>query len=469
MTFTNFCCRSGGSNLNAGTRTGDTTVPGTSADVTYPNGNWNGTDVFTVASGNPLSDGVAVGDFASVYADGATTTTLIGRVTDRTSTTITLSTTAKSGSTGSGTGNRTLKIGGAWSGPSTSESFPFGFITSAAVNGNSDPVKVNMSGTFTIASTITNNQADLIVCGYGSAYGDGTLATIDGGATGTSYTLWAQSGARTWISHIEFKNNGNSGTAQNGISWTQINGVITNCVVRDVRLNGILTGSSADNLRIEECEFYNCNQSNGSGGGVRLNIGLAATYIDRCLFYNNNGSGVLGSDSGSAMISNSVFANNTADGINTRFGRFFITNCDFYANGSDGFESTEGGVAYFTNCNFIDNGGYGILGAGGTYSSYGAIRNCGFGSGTMANTSGDTFDLRGTEVVGSITYPANQHPYADPANGDFTIVLDAAKNVGHGGYLQTQSGKSGTVATLDIGAAQAVFDGGIVPSQVQVS
>lgn len=66
--FTEFCCRSGGSNLNAGTRTGNTTVPGTSANFTYASGSWvSGTGVFTVASGNPQSDGVAVGDFVSVY------------------------------------------------------------------------------------------------------------------------------------------------------------------------------------------------------------------------------------------------------------------------------------------------------------------------------------------------------------------------------------------------------------------
>jgi hypothetical protein len=168
------------------------------------------------------------------------------------------------------------------------------------------------------------------------------------------------------------------------------------------------------------------------------------------------------------MINNCIFANNTGDGLNTRFGRLFITNCDFYSNGSDGFESTEGGVAYITNCNFIANGGYGILGAGGTYYSFGWIRNCGFGSGTMANASGNTFDLRGTDVVGSITYPTDQHPYASPSTGDFRISLDAAKNAGYGAYLQTQSGKSGTLATLDVGAAQALYDGGIVPSQVQV-
>lgn len=68
MGYTEFCCRSGGSNLNAGTRKGDSTVPGTAADFTYASGSWvSGTGVFTPASGNPQSDGVAVGDFVSIY------------------------------------------------------------------------------------------------------------------------------------------------------------------------------------------------------------------------------------------------------------------------------------------------------------------------------------------------------------------------------------------------------------------
>src|SRR4051812_30524080 len=122
MAFTEFACRSGGSNLNAGTRTGSSTVPGTSADFTYASGTWvSATGVFTVASGNPSSDGVAVGDFASVYADGASVTTLVGRVTARTTTTITVSTSALSGTTTDGTSNRTLKIGGAWKGPNAAE------------------------------------------------------------------------------------------------------------------------------------------------------------------------------------------------------------------------------------------------------------------------------------------------------------------------------------------------------------
>ena len=135
MAFTEFCCRSGGSNLNAGTRTGNSTEPGTSADFTYASGSWvSSTGVFTVASGNPSTDGVAVGDFASVYADGASVTTLVGRVTAVSSTTVTVSTTAKTGTTTDGTSNRTLRIGGAWQGPNGASGFPLNFLTNACTN-----------------------------------------------------------------------------------------------------------------------------------------------------------------------------------------------------------------------------------------------------------------------------------------------------------------------------------------------
>ena len=98
MAYTEFCCRSGGSNLNAGTRLGDSTEPGTSASLTYANGTWvASTGVFSIAIGNPVTDGVAVGDFASVYANGSTVTGFVGRVTARDTTTITVSLTAKSG------------------------------------------------------------------------------------------------------------------------------------------------------------------------------------------------------------------------------------------------------------------------------------------------------------------------------------------------------------------------------------
>jgi len=93
MAYTEFYCdASAGSNLNGGSPIGSP------YPLTYTNGNWNsGTGVFTVASGNPSTDGVQAGDFAAVYLDGASAPTgYVGRVTGVTSTTITVSTSARS-------------------------------------------------------------------------------------------------------------------------------------------------------------------------------------------------------------------------------------------------------------------------------------------------------------------------------------------------------------------------------------
>jgi hypothetical protein len=106
---TEFYMQTTGSNLNAGSTSAD------AASLTYASGSWvSTTGVFTVASGNPLTDGVAVGDWTSVYVDGSTVTPFTGKVTARDSTTITVSLTVKFGTvpaTGSG---RSLKVGGAW-------------------------------------------------------------------------------------------------------------------------------------------------------------------------------------------------------------------------------------------------------------------------------------------------------------------------------------------------------------------
>ena len=193
MSFTEFCCRSGGSNLNAGTRTGNSTEPGTAADLTYSSGTWvASTGVFTVASGNPQTDGVAVGDFASVYADGSTVTGFVGRVTARDTTTITVSLTAKAGTAPTdGTGNRTLKIGGAWKGPNGTDKFPFGTIASTLTNASSDPPRVNFKNdaTYAITAALGPGTSGIWYEGYTSSYSDGGRAIIDGGTSGASYYL----------------------------------------------------------------------------------------------------------------------------------------------------------------------------------------------------------------------------------------------------------------------------------------
>jgi len=110
MAFTNFYMQSTGSDLNSGSTLDD------AATLTYASGNWvAGTGVFTVASGNPQTDGITVGDWVSVYANGSTVTGFIGKVTARNTTTITVNLVVKFGTAPTdGTGNRTLKRGGAF-------------------------------------------------------------------------------------------------------------------------------------------------------------------------------------------------------------------------------------------------------------------------------------------------------------------------------------------------------------------
>ena len=87
----------------------------------------------------------------------------------------------------------------------------------------------------------------------------------------------------------------------------------------------------------------------------------------------------------------------------------------------------------------------------------------------MANGSGTTTGLTNYLVEsGTVTYPSNTSPYVDADNGDFRLTIDAAKNVGRGSFLM--GNYSGTTTSyMDLGAAQFRYDGGIVPSQVQVS
>src|SRR3990167_7616154 len=247
MSFTNFCFRSGFSNLNAGTLTGNTTEPGTAASFTYASGNWvQATGVFTVASGDPASDGVAVGDFASVYADGSTVTGFVGRITARDATTITVSSTAISGTKPTdGTGDRTLKVGGAWLGPNAASGFPFNFIAEACTNAADNPVRVNFKNdaTYSITAAMTHTLiGPTFFQGYTTAYGDLGRATIDGGTAGASYVLLTFSGSGTAMCFgldLIFQNNGATGSA-NGVNWgNDTRAFPQRCVFSNVRGAGL--------------------------------------------------------------------------------------------------------------------------------------------------------------------------------------------------------------------------------------
>jgi hypothetical protein len=449
MGFTNFCCRSGGSNLNAGTRTGNTTEPGTSADFTYTAGNSNGTSVFTVASGNPQTDGVAVGDWGSVYLNAATTTAFIGRVTAVSTTTITFSTSAKSGSfPASGTGTVTCKIGGAWKGPNGFDTFPFAFIRNTTINGNAYPVRINLKNdaTYSISTTLSYTNGDSVCMeGYSSSYGDSNLAVID---IGTSSSTILNFNAAGKIKCVKFTCSATSGS-NNGITMNTLGAVLEKCVVTGARGSGIGAGTIID---IIGCELYGNNTSNSVSTGAITVTGNGVS-IKNCIIHDNTGSNNSGIYATSAFyVFNTIFDTNTLNGIRlgSGFTYFSVFNCDFYNNGGSGIDfNSTAGVGIIRNSNFIKNGGYGINSTNLAYTT--DVVNCGFGAGTMANTSGQT-NGNAINAVGSITYQTDISPYMDAANGDFRIKLTESMNSGFNDYVQQASSYSGVVGCPSVGA-----------------
>jgi len=464
MAFTEFCCRSGGSNMNGGSLS-TSAEPATTPVYSATNGGWNsGTGVFTPTSGNP-SLTVTAGDYASVFLDGATTPVCICRVSSVNSTTITLSTSIKAGTapTTSGTGI-SINVGGAWKGPNGTDGFP---LNATIVNMNnlaataSLPTRINLKNDATYAitaqMTCSINTSTIIIQGYTSAFGDLGKAIIDGGTSGASYVLLTVNNPDIHVYDVIFQNNGATGSAagfaRNG------RGHSVRCVVHDVRGDGFFAPFGDTHL-YAECEAYACNQSNtANNGGFHLD---ASGMLFRCIGHDNTGGNNNGFVTGGNPVQaiNSIFESNGSAGMRVPAAvNIMVTGCDFYNNGSDGLLFAGNVTSYVENNNFVKNGGWGV-----NYSSTTArqalLQNNRFGAGTQANTSGDVNPGGNVVQVNSAFYASNVTPWVDPANGDFRINLAAAKDAGRGNFTQTAASYAGTVGYPDIGAAQHQDTGG---------
>lgn len=468
MAYTEFACRSGGSNMNGGAIASNG-EPATSPVYSSTNGNWNGTATFTPTDGSTPLGLAAAGDWAHVFVDGSTTPVYIARVTNvaaGVNGVITLSTTAKAGSapTSSATG-RSINIGGAWLGPNGASGFPFTLLTSVLQNVGSDRPRCNFKNdqTYNITAAITvSGTGPIIFQGYTTTFGDLGKATIDGGTSGASYTLLnvSNTSGQSFCDLI-FGNNGATGSAL-GVQCSNTNSTASfkRCVVHDVRGHGFVGGSNLYTKWIE-CEVYNCNQSNtASQAAFTGGTGLPATAI-RCIAHDNTSSNTSGFINIPNVIScisdtNGQYGFVIASNTNT------MVNCDAYNNGSDGIRGNNGGTSelYIENCNLVKNGGWGINLAFGATSRADVV-NCGFGAGTQVNASGSITAGSGSavEAVGTVTYANDVTPWTDPANGDFRVNLAAATNAGRGAFTQTSASYTGTVSILDIGAAQAAAGG----------
>ena len=465
MAFQEFYCdASAGANINAG----DLTANGV---VTSTNGAWSTvTNIFTATSGTPFS-GVSVGDYATLYADGATVAECVARVTaiGGGGLTLTLSTAARAGTAPVTSATAiSCTTGGAWKGPNAASGFPFSLTALDSllkVTTNVNP-RINMkNGTnYAITATVTTTartNLGYVIEGYTTTVGDGGRFTIDGGTAGASFDLFSFATSLSQMRHGILQNNGATGSA-NGLAIANFSITLFDIVVNSVRGIGIYVNNNF--LVAIQCETYSCNQSNTANMGGFIITASGELVAHYCISHDNTGSnnvgfGSNGGASGAVAYHHCIADSNGKYGFDARTSgngtSASVVQCDAYNNGSDGvFGANQANVFSVINSNFANNGGYGINVVS-TINS-GILLNNGFGSGTAANTSGQTNLPAANNLIdsGAVTYAANALPWVDAPNGDFRITLAAAKGAGIGTFTQTAASYTGAIAYPDIGAAQ---------------
>lgn len=458
MAFTEFYCdASNGSNVNAGDNKSITT---TTNGAYTQGGGAGGNDLFTATGGTPFS-AASVGDFVSIYNDGATLTTFIGRITAINSggLSIDISLTAVSGTRPStvGTG-KTATIGGTWKGPNAAENFPFGFITNLLTNASIDAPRVNFknNAVYSISGGITHALTGTRFEGYTSTIGDGGLANIDGGAN--AITLLTVSGTNNSIVSFRFSNNGTTGS-NSGLLVSGVECYIKRCVANGIRGNGI--DVTANNCYIVECEAYDCNKSNsGTTGGFRSSSSSSNAEFARCISRYN----LSGNANGFVDLVGSIYHNCIADGNGGGgwlFGtannaKVLMVNCDILQNSGHGLAilSTNQILINLENINFIRNSGWAMITTGASTGMNGEINNCRFGSGAQANASGTISGFQSILVNNTFPYSSNTVPWSQFAAGNLTIDSAESINSGRGNFLYSTGTYSGTYSNISIGAAQ---------------
>lgn len=472
MAWTEYYCDAAGggtiSNVNAGD--GKTRMQTTNGAYTRGAGAGS-TDRFTAASGTPFS-GAQVNDPVMVCDDGDSVGDYLGIITaiNGGGSSIDIHLTKVSGTRPSDAASgKTATIGGVWLGPNGSVGFPMSFINGAPTNGSADPVRVNYkSGTsYIVNAAISNaNVGRVQHQGYTTTVGDGGKFTIDWQTTASGGLTISDEGIS--LQDCIILSSASTGTA-NGLTLSGSGNFAERVVATGWRGAGILL--SGQNT-ISECEAYGCNTSNTANiGGIHTNSSAGVRMI-RCNSHDHTGSNTAGfhisQNNGTCHVQHCVADSNGGPGFRiqaqTNMTRTMVSQCDAYNNGGDGVQwpssSSNGGILIVENSNLVKNNGYGINFQATTIRTAAIVRNCGFGSGTMANASGQTNGVKGDQPTGSVTYATNTTPWVDPDNGDFRITAASAKNAGRGSFQETAPSYAGTIGYPDIGAAQHQDSGG---------
>lgn len=294
MAWNEFYMQSGGDNCNAGSTTNN------AASVTVTNGAWLQTDkVYTAPSGTPFAS-VSVGEWASIYLDGATATQFVGKIASKTDTTLTMDPIFGIGFSPSELPSGiTCKIGGAWA--------DFGLFASFSDPELFIPMRINMkSGTYDLGTTsrtasfVGSNTKAFELRGYDVTPGD-----LDNNVASLNRpVITATTGIATFtctfgtIRNLSFT--GNRSIPNVALST---NTSMDNCYIEQTNTTaaataGCLTVNSG--CHVTRCWLVAQNTSQSAVNALTSNFVLAGSYIDK---------GRVRISTGTHVIANNMFMN----------------------------------------------------------------------------------------------------------------------------------------------------------------
>lgn len=464
LAFTDFYCISGaGTNTNSGWSTNS------AADYTSLAGNWDGVNVFTPTDGSTPASNAAVtnGAWGSVFTNADSRTYYVARITNVAAGVNGAISFAQAPSNCivpvSQNGALSLKVGGAWNGPSGAVGFPMTFFSGHFTNTAQEVPRMNMKGKFTVTAGFTIPFRDFIktTCwlqGYTNTAGDFGQAEIEGSGTSANFTMLTLNCDNFVFADITWSSNGVTSGNNAMVSDSPSGGenMFLRCVFRGSRGKVTLFGAGSESIVF--CEAYSNGLANVSGDYV---FGMTAGGC-RCYgtkIHDNYFSNIAGLRlDQTSTASRCIFARNGTGISSTADVSQQITACDFYDSISDHISFNAGAVdplmAQVSDCNFFKSGGYAIKFPATATAHTGIFSGLRFGSGTQTNASGFCSDTNGITIADWGVYPTDQTPWADPTNGNFSLVNPLSKDTGYMPFLEINlHPPTNTVAYPDIGAA----------------
>lgn len=449
MAISQFYMQSGGSNLNSGSTNAN------AATYTSTSGNFDGVSIFTPTDSSTPASSVNIGDWASIYPTGNSTTPYVAQVTAvaaGVNGTITLSTTAKFGTAPiSNSGSRNAKVGGAWADfamVASGSALNTGTVTQstcinvkAATYANTTTVR-----TFAMAGSVT---ALLWWRGYKTTIGDQDANNVAVAGTDIPTVTFTTANFNVTGVHQIFSN------LDITSSSTTVVGLVagaSNCEYYRlrVRATGANAASKAANSSVSNSTFVACYFSATATAATVVSLAGNSNSMIGCVV--TGGIIGVGLTFTSALVFGSVFDSQAGDAINVGTGiAVSIINNSIYAPAGHGVAITSSTSAivlnnYFENVNQASKAG--VANTSGTDTDIIRLIANGYFNCT-SNTSAitESFSVFNNGTLSSAAFTA-------PTTDDFSIGTVAAA-IGFPGTFENAAYQG----YLDIGAVQRAAGG----------